>query len=94
MEKNEQNDHGKKEDHKKDIIIIVNTREKTWDEKEISYEQVVELAFGTYTDHPDIVYTITYSKGPDSHHEGSLVKGRSVHVKNGMIFNVTKTDKS
>ncbi len=80
--------------HDKEVTIIVNTREKTWNKKEISYEEVIVLAFGSYSDDENIVYTVTFSKGPESHHEGSMVKGDSVKVKNGMIFNVTQTNKS
>jgi len=85
------------ENHKeydKEVTIIVNTREKTWNKKEISYEEVITLAFGSYSNDENVVYTVTYSKGHDSHHEGSLVKGDSVKVKDGMIFNVTQTNKS
>jgi len=82
------------EDKDKKVTIIVNTRPKSWSEEEISYKQVVELAFGTYSDDPNVVYTVTFSKGHDPKHEGSLVKGQSVKVKEGMIFNVTRTDKS
>ena len=78
----------------KQFTIIVNTREKTWAEKKISYEEVITLAFGSYTDNELIVYSVTYKKGKEKKHEGSLVKGESVPVKNGMIFNVTLTDKS
>ena len=73
--------------------IIVNTREKAWNEKKISYEQVVTLAFGSYSTDPNVVYTVTYTKG-EGGHEGSLVKGKEVTVKNGMIFNVTQTNQS
>ena len=81
-------------EHDKEVTIIVNTGEKTWNKKEISYEEVIVLAFGSYSNDENVVYTVTYSKGPDSHHEGSLVKGGSVKVKDGMIFNVTQTNKS
>lgn len=84
----------KQKEHDKEVTIIVNTREKTWNKKEISYEEVIVLAFGSYSNDENVVYTVTYSKGPDSHHEGSLVKGGSVKVKDGMIFNVTQTNKS
>ena len=84
----------KQKEHDKEVTIIVNTREKTWNKKEISYEEVIVLAFGSYSNDENVVYTVTYSKGPDSHHEGSLVKGGIVKVKDGMIFNVTQTNKS
>jgi len=87
-------DNKQEESKEKESIIIVNTREKVWGGKEITYQEVVELAFGSYTDDPLVVYTITYSRGHGDKPEGSLVKGASVKVKKGMIFNVTKTDKS
>lgn len=78
----------------KETFIIVNTQKKDWDREKITYEEVVKLAF--LTDHKDenVIYTVDYSRGPDGHQDGSLVKGQSVTVKNGMIFNVTKTSKS
>lgn len=91
-QQNETNGHG--HDHHKTVTIIVNTRPKEWDKKEISYREVVELAFGSYSEDENVVYTVTYTKGHEPHHEGSLVKGGSVKVKDKMIFNVSKTDKS
>jgi hypothetical protein len=76
----------------KEFTIIVNTREKKWGKEEISYEEVVILAFGSCSDNENIVYTVTYSKGRKR--DGSLVKGENIEVKNGMIFNVTQTNKS
>lgn len=78
----------------KEITIIVNTRPKAWAEKMISYEQVVILAEGSYSDDSGIVYTVTYSKGHDDKREGSLVKGQSAKVRDGMIFNESKTARS
>lgn len=78
----------------KTYTLIVNSREKTWNEHHISYEQVIVLAFGSYSNDPNDVYSVTYIKGEHTHHEGSLVKGQSVPVKDGMIFNVTHTNKS
>lgn len=77
-----------------EIILIVNGREKLWKEKNISYAQVVKLAFEDYQEIENRVYTVTYKKGPDQNPQGSMVKGDTVIVKNKMIFNVTPTDKS
>ena len=76
------------------VIIIVNGREKRWNEKLINFKEVVTLAFGSYTDDPNKVYTVTYSKGPKENPEGTMVKGDKVFVKNKMVFNVTATNKS
>ena len=77
-----------------EVKLIVNGREKHWTENEISFEQVVVLAFGSYDDNPNKVYTVTYDRGPRQNPEGSMVRGTKVLVKNKMIFNVTATDKS
>lgn len=77
----------------KEFTIIVNGREKAFSGKEISFRQVVELAFGAYEENENIVYTVSYSKGEDKK-EGTMTKGTTVKVKAGMIFNVTRTDKS
>jgi hypothetical protein len=79
--------------HDKEFVIIVNGREKSYTGKEITFKQVVELAFGTYDENPDIVYTVSYSKGEDKK-EGTMTIGSIVKVKNGMIFNVTRTNRS
>ena len=78
----------------KSVTIIVNTLPKTWNEKEISYKQVVILAFGSYNEDPKINYTVEFFRGEKEKHEGSLTKGESVKVKEGMVFNVTSTDQS
>lgn len=76
------------------VSLIVNGREKPWRERDISFEQLVILAFGNIANNPNTVFTITYKNGPEKNREGSMVKGDKVLVKNKMIFNVTATDKS
>ncbi|WEK35886.1 MAG: multiubiquitin domain-containing protein [Candidatus Pseudobacter hemicellulosilyticus] len=77
-----------------EIILIVNGREKKWNDATITYRQVVELAYGNYVENDQKVYTVTYKRGPEQNPEGSMVTGDRVFVKNKMIFNVTQTDKS
>lgn len=79
---------------KKTLTIIVNGTPKEWDKHIICFEDVVKLAFGNYDPNPNIVYTVTYDRGPKENPEGSMVKGDCVCVKAKMIFNVTRTDKS
>ena len=80
--------------HEHVYVIIVNGREKTWNEKMISYDQIVKLAFENYVPNQNTIYTVTYKRGPGSNPEGSMVAGDVVHVKNNMVFNVTATDRS
>ena len=77
------------------LIIIVNGRQKEVAQKEISFEEVVNLAFDNHPPTGDnIVLTVTFSRGDEGRKEGSLLPGASVKVKKGMVFDVTATDKS
>lgn len=79
----------------KDVTIIVNGREKVVAKKdEVSFEELVALAFDNPPKGPNIVFTITYRRGQGNKPEGTLTPGETVKVKDGMIFNVTATDKS
>ncbi len=78
----------------KEYQIIVNGREKTVTTKHLSFMEVVSLAFDNPQTGPNIVYTITYKRGDGNKPEGTLVEGQTVRVKDGMIFNVSATDKS
>lgn len=80
--------------HDKEITIIVNGRKKGVTEKELSFAQIVALAFGSPPSDPNIVFTVTYRPGEGHKPGGTLVGGETVKIKEGMIFNVTKTDKS
>ena len=81
-------------ENKKVYVILINAREKAWAEKEISFDQVVFLAFETISNDPNVSYTITYKKGNDNNPEGIMVKGDVVKIKDGMRFNVTQTNRS
>jgi hypothetical protein len=86
---------GKPPEHEHETSIIVNAQEKIVTTKDVTFEQVVDLA---YDGHPpqgeNWVFTVTYRRGTNESPQGSLVKGTSVKVKKGMVFNVTATDKS
>lgn len=72
--------------------IIVNGRQRTVTDHKLSYLQVVQLAYPGEVPTEQIVFTVTYSH-PHGR-DGSLTEGQSVVVKDGMIFNVRKTDRS
>jgi hypothetical protein len=78
----------------KEYKIYVNGQEKTITTKTVSYEQIVALAFPTPITGPNIIYTVGYEDGPHQNPMGSLMPGGKVYVKDGMIFDVTPTDKS
>ena len=77
----------------KQTEIIVNGRQKTVSLKELTFDEVVTLAFGP-PNYDTNVYTVTYQKGEGHKPKGTLVRGESVKVKEGMIFDVLRTDKS
>ena len=80
---------------KKPITIIVNGREKTVPKGELTFDEVLKLAFDNPPYGTNTLFTITYRKGGNEHRpEGHLVEGGVVKVKKGTIFNVTATDKS
>lgn len=84
------------EAHKPDaktVTIFVNGRERTVTKEDISYDEVVHLAFDPVPSGPNIVITVTYRRGHGNKPEGTMVPGDKVKVKEGMIFNVTATDK-
>ena len=60
----------------------------------LSFDEIVALAFPNPDKNPNIIYTVTYRKGEGKKPEGTLVEGESLKVKDGMIFDVTRTDKS
>ena len=78
----------------KDITIVVNGREKTGSTKELSFDALVSLAFENPPTGEFICFTITYRRGQGNKPEGSLAEGETVKLKEGMIFNVSATDKS
>lgn len=78
----------------KDFTIIVNGQQKHVTSKELSFDDVVRLAFDNPPSGPNIVFTITYRRAEGNKPEGTLTKDESVKAKEGMIFDVRATDKS
>jgi hypothetical protein len=78
----------------KDYRIIVNAREVFVESRHLSYEQVVRLAFDPVPAGPNVIFTVTYRKGPRQNPKGTLVPGEAVVVRSGMIFVVTQTNRS
>lgn len=76
----------------KSFTLIVNGRERVVHEKKQTYRDVAKLAYPD-ADFDNFLYTITYFKGGNDK-EGDLVEGEFVNVKDGMVFNVRRSDKS
>lgn len=80
--------------HLKQITVVVNGREKKIDDNDLTFVEVVKLAFSDAVFNENTVYTVTYKRGHGDRPAGSMVEGDTVKVKEGMIFNVIRTDKS
>jgi Multiubiquitin len=76
----------------KTVNIVVNGRPREVSGKRITYNEVVQLAFPNEQPNQDIAYTVAY----DNPHgkDGTLVDSQDVKLKEDMIFNVTKTNRS
>lgn len=82
-------------DEAKTVTIIVNGRAKTWPKNaEITFEQVVALAFPDPPSGDGVQFTVQYTRGHGNKPAGALVEGQSVKVKDGMEFDVTPTNRS
>jgi len=80
--------------NKKLISIIVNATEHNVEKDDVSFDEIVALAFNPVPQGPNVGFAITYRKGQGNKPEGNLNTGESVKLKDGMIFNVTPTDRS
>jgi len=64
--------------------IILNGGHRVLHSNKASYDDIVALA---YPYARDVLYSITYSKGPAANQQGILSPGQVVQVQNGMNFN-------
>lgn len=85
---------GGNEGHGQTVTIIVEGTAHPWPKGEISYDEVVTLEVPDYPQHTEITYAVKYKNGHGNKPEGTLAKGESVRVKDGMIFSVSETGQS
>jgi hypothetical protein len=78
----------------KTVTIIVNGRSRSVPKDELSFAEIVALAFDTPPAGDTVEITVTYTRGRGEKPEGSLTQGQTVKVKEGMIFNVSATNRS
>lgn len=84
----------KEENKKKMVTIIVNGTPHEEEKNEITYDEVVTLAFQDYPQHPERTYSVTYERGQGNKPTGILSPGGKVRTKEGMIFKVKHTGQS
>lgn len=78
------------------VTIYVDGASHEWPKDEpISYAQVVTLEVPDYPQHPEILYSVKYTRGQGDKPEGILNPGgQPVKVKEGMVFSVSPTGQS
>ncbi|HTK61502.1 MAG TPA: multiubiquitin domain-containing protein [Pseudonocardia sp.] len=78
----------------REITIVINGRERTVIDQELTFEQLVALAFPNAPTGENVLFTISFRRGRGDKPEGSLLAGETVKLKDGMVFVVSATDKS
>ena len=87
--------HENQQHDEKAVTIYVNGRAKTLAKNhEISFEEIVALAFDNPPTGDGVQFTVQYSRGNSPKPTGTLVDGQKVKVKEGMEFDVTSTNRS
>lgn len=78
----------------KTITIVVNGRSKEVETEELSFDELVDLAFDDPARGPLIVFTITFRNAGGRIEDGELDEAQKIKVRNGTVINVTRTDQS
>ena len=82
------------DDRSKTTTIIVNATPYEVAGKDISFEQLVNLAYNNAPPTGDnFSFTVTYSRGEHGQ-EGTMLPGDHVKLKSKMVFDVSATDRS
>ncbi|TNB49683.1 hypothetical protein FF124_01610 [Martelella lutilitoris] len=83
-----------KEEKSKAVTIVIDGTPYEVDKGDLTYVELVTLADPEYPQHPETTYSVTYKRGHGNKPEGTLSPGGSVKVKDGMVFNVSRTGQS
>ena len=78
----------------KTFSITVNGRQREVEREELSFDELVDLAFDDPARGPQIVFTITFREAGGRIPEGELDEEQRLKVRDGTIINVTRTDRS
>ncbi|HYC97070.1 multiubiquitin domain-containing protein [Brevundimonas sp.] len=78
----------------KALTILVNGEAHETTETRLFFEDLVKIAYPVPPSGTLIEFTVTYRNGPSVNPKGTLTAGRSIKLKNKMMFDVTATDRS
>jgi hypothetical protein len=76
------------------IQIVVNAQQIEWNQKKISFKDIVKISFPQAKDKEFSLYTVTYHNWPKENPKGSMSLKDKVDVANQMIFTCTSTSQS
>ncbi len=76
------------------VQIVVNGRPKHAHKHELTFDDLVHLAFENPPSGEAVQFTIQYTRGHGPKAAGTLVEGQLVKLKAGMEFDVTATNRS
>ena len=78
----------------KSFMIVINGRQYPVDSDQVSFDYVVDKAYPDGGRGDLITYTVLFYEGAGRPPEGGLDEGDHVKIRDGTIFNVTRTDRS
>ena len=76
------------------FLITVNGRQRQVERDELTFDELVDIAFDDPARGPQIVFTITFREAGGRIPEGELDEGQRLKVRDGTIINVARTDQS
>ena len=84
----------KDQGEQKGFTIKVNGRDVTVEKDQLSFEEIVNLAFPKDTGYEQPGFRIVFSGGIPRQEEGDLEQGEELKLNKGMVINVTSYDLS
>ena len=78
----------------KEITIFINGTAKSIQKGQLTFDEVIALAFDNPPSGDGVQFTVQYSRGHGDKPKGTLVEGQSAKTKEGMEFDVTPTNRS
>ena len=81
-------------EHLRETDIIVNARPRKVPGRVVTYDEILQLAFPGPHNDPNVVFSMTYRHAAAHPSAGELGPGGTVKVREGTVFNVTRTVKS
>jgi Multiubiquitin len=76
------------------VEITINTVDHQEPKGKITYDRVVALAYPDFAQFPNATYSIIFERGHAGTPQGTLTKGGSVEIVEGIRFRVKRTGES